>query len=41
MVKAELDKQYPYDQARDYKIGDLRGAISIKQPMDIPLRKKF
>ncbi len=41
MVRAELDKQYPYDQARDYKIGDLRGAISIKQPMDVPLRKKF
>lgn len=41
MVKAELDKQYPFDQARNYKIGDLRGAISIKQPVDIPLRKKF
>ncbi|MBE9559337.1 MAG: DUF3365 domain-containing protein [Proteobacteria bacterium] len=40
-VKAELEKQYPYDQAKNYKIGDLRGAISIKQPMDIPLRKKF
>ena len=40
-VKTELDKQYPFDKARDYKIGDLRGAISIKQPMDIPLRKKF
>ena len=41
MVKAELDKQYPFDRARNYKFGDLRGAISIKQPMDIPLRKKF
>ena len=41
MVKVELDKQYPYDQARNYKIGDLRGAISIKQPMDVPLKKKF
>ncbi len=40
-VKAELDKQYPFDQATGYKLGDLRGAISIKQPMDIPLRKKF
>lgn len=40
-VKAELGKQYPFDQARGYKIGDLRGAISIKQPMDIPLKKKF
>ncbi|NOQ89353.1 MAG: DUF3365 domain-containing protein [Gammaproteobacteria bacterium] len=41
MVKAELDKRYPFDRARNYKFGDLRGAISIKQPMDIPLRKKF
>lgn len=41
MVKAELDKHYPFDRARNYKLGDLRGAISIKQPMDIPLRKKF
>ena len=40
-VKVELDKQYPFDQARDYKLGDLRGAISIKQPMDVPLKKKF
>jgi hypothetical protein len=40
-VKVELDKQYPFDQARDYKAGDLRGAVTIKQPMDIPLRKKF
>lgn len=40
-VKAELDKQYPFDQARNYKAGDLRGAVSIKQPMDVPLRKKF
>jgi len=41
MVSAELDKQYPFDQARGYKIGDLRGAISIKQPMDVTLKKKF
>lgn len=43
-VKAELDKMYPHDQARGYKVGDLRGAVSIKQPMDIPLinnRKKL
>jgi len=40
-VKTQLDDMYPYDQARGYKIGDLRGAISIKQPMDIPLRKTF
>lgn len=41
MVKAELDKAYPYDLARGYKTGDLRGAVSIKQPIDIPLRKNF
>ena len=40
-VKSQLDLLYPYDQAKDYKIGDLRGAISIKQPMNIPLSKKF
>ena len=40
-VQAELAKQYPFDLARNYKEGELRGAISIKQPMDIPLRKKF
>ena len=40
-VKAELDKQYPFDKAKGYKIGELRGAISIKQPMDIPLKKRF
>jgi len=40
-VKTQLDAMYPFDQARAYKIGDLRGAISIKQDMDIPLRNKF
>jgi len=40
-VKAALDDSYPYDQARNYSIGELRGAISIKQPLDIPLRKTF
>ena len=40
-VKTELDKQYPFDRARNYQAGDLRGAVTIKQPMDIPLRKKF
>jgi hypothetical protein len=33
-VKAELDKYYPHDRATGYKVGDLRGAISIKQPID-------
>lgn len=40
-VKAELEKHYPFDQAVNYKIGDLRGAVSIKQPMNVPLKKKF
>ena len=40
-VSAELAKQYPFDKATGYKLGELRGAISIKQPMDIPLKKKF
>jgi hypothetical protein len=40
-VKTALDKMYPQDQARNYSLGDLRGSISIKQPLDIPLRQKF
>jgi hypothetical protein len=36
-VKAQLAMDYPHDQAIGYKPGDLRGAISIKQPMDVPL----
>ena len=40
-VKSELEKAYPYDRATGYKQGELRGAVSIKQPMDIPLYKKF
>lgn len=40
-VKAALDEAYPYDQARGYAIGELRGAISIKQPLDVSLRKTF
>jgi methionine-rich copper-binding protein CopC len=38
-VKAELEKSYPFDQAKGYKLGELRGAVSIKQPMDILLQK--
>lgn len=33
-VKALLKTQYPHDRAVGYKVGDLRGAVSIKQPMD-------
>ncbi len=40
-VKAALDEAYPHDQARDYLVGELRGAISIKQPLDVSLRKTF
>ena len=28
-LKAELDKKYPTDKARGYKMGDLRGAIVV------------
>ena len=38
VVKNALDREYPLDQARGYRAGDLRGAVSIKQPMAIPLR---
>jgi len=37
-VKTELEKAYPFDQAKGYKVDELRGAVSIKQPMDIPLQ---
>ena len=40
-VQAELTKHYPFDQAINYKVGDLRGAVSIKQPMTVPLKKTF
>jgi Protein of unknown function (DUF3365) len=32
-IRAVLQQNYPYDQATGYKAGDLRGAVSIKQPM--------
>lgn len=32
-VKALLDERYPHDQAKGYKAGDLRGAVSIKRPL--------
>jgi len=37
-VKAGLAAEYPMDRATGYRQGELRGAVSIKQPMDIPLR---
>jgi cytochrome c553 len=30
-VQARLKQEYPFDRARGYKAGDIRGAISIKQ----------
>jgi len=32
-VTAALQKHYPHDQAVGYQVGELRGAISIKQPL--------
>ena len=36
-VRAKLVTEYPMDRATGYREGELRGAVSIKQPMDIPL----
>ncbi len=33
-IKNVLDKKYKNDKARGYKIGDLRGAVSIKMRLD-------
>jgi hypothetical protein len=33
-IKDILTKQYPFDAATGYKAGDLRGAVSIKQPLN-------
>lgn len=35
-VRAVLNEHYPHDQAVGYQVGELRGAVSIKQPLDIP-----
>lgn len=32
-VRAELQRLYPHDRAVGYRPGDLRGAVSIKQPL--------
>jgi hypothetical protein len=34
-VRAELQRHYPFDRATGYSTGDLRGAVSIKQPMNV------
>lgn len=36
-VKDSLAQFYPQDQAVGYAIGDLRGAVSIRQPLEVPL----
>lgn len=33
-VASRLEQNYPHDPARDYAAGDLRGAVSIKLPLD-------
>ncbi len=35
-IKNVLTKHYPFDAATGYKAGDLRGAVSIKQPLTQP-----
>ena len=37
-VADALAQHYPFDGATGYRAGDLRGAISIKQPMALPVR---
>lgn len=36
-VRAGLNERYPFDQATGYRAGELRGAVSIKQPLDLEL----
>ncbi len=33
-VRAALEERYPHDKAVSYQVGDLRGAFSIKQPLN-------
>lgn len=32
-IRNVLKRQYPFDAATGYKAGELRGAVSIKQPL--------
>ena len=32
-VKALLEKEYPHDRATGYQLGEVRGAVTIKQPI--------
>jgi hypothetical protein len=36
-VQDSIAQFYPQDQAVGYAIGDLRGAVSIRQPLEVPL----
>jgi hypothetical protein len=35
-VRTALKTYYPHDQAVNYQVGDLRGGVSIKQPLNNP-----
>lgn len=39
-VKAALKERYPFDQATGYRAGELRGAVSIKQPLNLRLLER-
>ncbi|MEZ5660518.1 MAG: DUF3365 domain-containing protein [Burkholderiaceae bacterium] len=32
-IKAQLATEYPHDRAVDYRVGDVRGAVTIKRPL--------
>lgn len=32
-VKAQLSLEYPHDKATDYRVGNVRGAFSVKKPL--------
>jgi hypothetical protein len=32
-VKVQLQRHYPEDKATEYRVGDLRGAVSVKMPL--------
>lgn len=38
-VKQAIESAYPHDRATGYSAGQVRGAVSIKQPMAIPLSR--
>lgn len=34
-VAAQLDQRYPQDQARDFTAGELRGAFTLRRPLEL------